>query len=198
MHALSADPYSRSLSSVLVQLAMMHLFGDPERHATIVKRCDTELDAVPLAAPLRTAGGLSCGQIELRAKDGGPAAQGELRDRCRARAARTVSEVKAEAGRGRPELGSAAPRVRAHCRLKPTLGRMQLSSCESRVPLTGDRLMICIAVTSPSTTGVGVETLTDEHSALQSPLTARTGYRYGRSHFGASTFGVALRVLGAS
>ena len=59
-------------------------------------------------------------------------------------------------------------------------------------------MMICIAVTSSPATGVGVETLTDEHSALQSPLTARTGYRYGCSHFGASTFGVALRVLGAS
>ena len=28
---------------------------------------------------------------------------------------------------------------------------------------------------------MGVGTLTDEHSAMQSPLTARTGYRYGRS-----------------
>ena len=33
---------------------MMYLYGLPERHMTIVKRCDMKLDAVPLSAPMRT------------------------------------------------------------------------------------------------------------------------------------------------
>ena len=33
---------------MLVELAMMHLYGVPEPHTTIVKHCDMKLDAVPL------------------------------------------------------------------------------------------------------------------------------------------------------
>jgi hypothetical protein len=40
---------------MLVELAMMRLYGLPERHTTIAKRCDMKLDAVPLTAPMRTA-----------------------------------------------------------------------------------------------------------------------------------------------
>ena len=54
MHAFLAEPYGRSLTSMLVELAMMYLYGVPERHTTIVKRCDMKLDAVPLTAPMCT------------------------------------------------------------------------------------------------------------------------------------------------
>ena len=66
MHAFLAEAYGRSLSSMLVELAMMQLYGLPERHTTIVKRCDMKLDAVHPCAQLcscrlmdRAAGGSS-------------------------------------------------------------------------------------------------------------------------------------------
>ena len=59
-----AERYGRSLSSMLLELVMVCLYGDPERHAATVPRCVMDLDAVPLTAPTRTADGSSCGRIE--------------------------------------------------------------------------------------------------------------------------------------
>ena len=42
-----AEHYGRSLSLMLLELAMMTPYGDPARHTAIVKRCDSALDAVP-------------------------------------------------------------------------------------------------------------------------------------------------------
>ena len=55
VHAFPAEPYGRSLSSMLDQLAVACGYGDPERHTTILKRCDMKLDAVWLAARTREA-----------------------------------------------------------------------------------------------------------------------------------------------
>ena len=63
MHAFLAEAYGRSLSSMLVELAMMHLYGLPERHTTIVKRCDMKLDAVHPCTQLMSADRLSCGRM---------------------------------------------------------------------------------------------------------------------------------------
>ena len=55
VHAPHAAPYGRSLSSVLEELAVACGFGDPERHTTILKRCDMKLNAVRLTAHTRKA-----------------------------------------------------------------------------------------------------------------------------------------------
>ena len=46
VHAFPAEPYGRSLISMLEELAVACGYGDPERHTTILKRCDMKLDAV--------------------------------------------------------------------------------------------------------------------------------------------------------
>ena len=48
VHAPPACQYGRSLGSMLEGLATACGYGDPERHLTIVKRCNMELDAVLL------------------------------------------------------------------------------------------------------------------------------------------------------
>ena len=40
VHAFPAEPYGRSLISMLEELAVACGYGDPERHTTILKRCD--------------------------------------------------------------------------------------------------------------------------------------------------------------
>ena len=55
VHAPQAAPYGRSLSSMLEQLAVACGYEVPERHTTILKRCDMKLDAVRLAARTRKA-----------------------------------------------------------------------------------------------------------------------------------------------
>ena len=57
VHAFLAETYGRSLTSMLVELAMMHLYGLPKRHTTIVKRCDMKLDAVLRYLMLQTCRG---------------------------------------------------------------------------------------------------------------------------------------------
>ena len=42
-----AEHCGRSLSLMLLELAMVTPYGDPARHTAIVKRCDSALDAVP-------------------------------------------------------------------------------------------------------------------------------------------------------
>ena len=120
MHAFLADPYGRSLSSMLVELAMMHLYGVPERHTTIVNRCDMKLDAVPLTAPMRTAHvgwwiELLMDAIESQAQGGGPVRSDELRAHASARAAGMVGQMKAAAADSRPEV-----RVRCSPRRGPS------------------------------------------------------------------------------
>ena len=80
---------------------------------------------------------------------------------------------------------------------KPTLDQSQLSVCESRVPSNGDRIRAGIIGTSPPATTVGVGTLTDKLSVVQSPLTARPGCRDVTAMVWAARFEVALLVLGA-
>ena len=55
VHAFPAEPYGRSLISMLEELAVACGYGDPERHTTILKRCDMKLDAVRLTARTRKA-----------------------------------------------------------------------------------------------------------------------------------------------
>ena len=59
-----AERSSQSLSSMLLELATMCLYGDPERHAAIVTHCVMDVDAVPLTAPHAYS---CCMWIELRA-----------------------------------------------------------------------------------------------------------------------------------
>ena len=47
VRAPEAEHYGRSLSLMLLELAMVTPYGDPARHTAIVKRCDSALDAVP-------------------------------------------------------------------------------------------------------------------------------------------------------
>ena len=47
VRAPPAEHYGRSLSLMLLELAMVTPYGDPARHTAIVKRCDSALDAVP-------------------------------------------------------------------------------------------------------------------------------------------------------
>ena len=102
---------------------MMQLYGVPERHTTIVKRCDMKLDAVHPCAQLMSAGGLSCGRIESQARGGGPVRSDELRAHVSTRAAEVVGQMKAAVQRPTVDqrLGYAAPRVGARCRLKRNL-----------------------------------------------------------------------------
>ena len=55
VHAPQAAPYGRSLSSMLEELAVACGYGDPERHTTILKRCDMKLNAARLTARTRKA-----------------------------------------------------------------------------------------------------------------------------------------------
>ena len=55
VHAFPAEPYGRSLSSMLEELAVACGYGVPERHTTILKRCDMKLNAVRLTAHTRKA-----------------------------------------------------------------------------------------------------------------------------------------------
>ena len=55
VHAFPAEPYGRSLISMLEELAVACGYGDPERHTTILKRCDMKLHAARLAARMRKA-----------------------------------------------------------------------------------------------------------------------------------------------
>ena len=55
VHAFTAEPYGRSLSSMLEELAVACGYGVPERHTTILKRCDMKLNAVRLTAHTRKA-----------------------------------------------------------------------------------------------------------------------------------------------
>ena len=80
---------------------------------------------------------------------------------------------------------------------KPTLGRSQLSVCESRVRSASDRMRVDIIVTSPPATAVGVGTLTGKLSVVQSPLTARPDSRDVTAMAWAARFDVALLVIGA-
>ena len=89
---------------MLVELAMMQLYGLPERHTTIVKRCDMKLDAVHPCAQLMSADGLSCGRIESQARGGGPVRADELRAHTSARAAGMVGQMKAAEADSRPEV----------------------------------------------------------------------------------------------
>ena len=93
-------------------------YGDPERHLTIVKRCNMELDAVLLMSCAYTADGLGCERIESRDQGGGPTRPAGLRARPSARVAGMVSQMKAAVARSRPEDRSAAPRDGSCCRLK--------------------------------------------------------------------------------
>ena len=104
MHAFLAGTYGRSLSSMLVELAMVQLYRLPERHTTVVKRCDMKLDAVHPCAQLMSADGLSCGRIESRARGGGPVTSDELRAHASARAAGMVGQMKAAEADSRPEV----------------------------------------------------------------------------------------------
>ena len=47
VRAPPAEHYGRSLSLMLLELAMVTPYGVPARHTAIVKRCDSALDAVP-------------------------------------------------------------------------------------------------------------------------------------------------------
>ena len=47
VRAPPAEHCGRSLSLMLLELAMVTPYGDPARHTAIVKRCDSALDAVP-------------------------------------------------------------------------------------------------------------------------------------------------------
>ena len=55
VHAFPAELYGRSLSSMLEELAVACGYGVPERHTTILKRCDMKLNAVRLTAHTRKA-----------------------------------------------------------------------------------------------------------------------------------------------
>ena len=55
VHAPQAAPYGRSPSSMPEELAVACGYGDPERHTTILKRCDMKLNAVRLTARTRKA-----------------------------------------------------------------------------------------------------------------------------------------------
>ena len=55
VHAFPAEPYGRLLISMLEELAVACGYGLPERHTSILKRCDMKLDAVRLVACTRTA-----------------------------------------------------------------------------------------------------------------------------------------------
>ena len=118
VHAPPACQHGRSLGSMLEGLATACGYGDPERHLTIVKRCNMELDAVLLMSCAYTADGLGCERIESRDQGGGPARPAGLRARPSTRAAGMVSQMKAAVARSRPEDRSAAPRDRSCCRLK--------------------------------------------------------------------------------
>ena len=121
VHAFLAESYGRLLTSMLVELAMMHLYGVPERHTTIVKRCDMKLDAARLAARTCKACVWSCKRIEPQTQGGGWQRPGECRARPSARAAGMASSTKAVAAHSRPQDGPLVLRVSAHRRLKTWL-----------------------------------------------------------------------------
>ena len=79
MHTFPAEPYGRSLISMLEELAVACGYGDPERHTTILKRCDMKLDAVRLAARTCKACVWSCKRIEPQTQGGGRQRPGECR-----------------------------------------------------------------------------------------------------------------------
>ena len=118
VHAPPACQHGRSLGSMLEGLATACGYGDPERHLTIVKRCNMELDAVLLMSCAYTADGLGCERIESRDQGGGPTRPAGLRARPSTRVAGMVSQMKAAVARSRPEDRSAAPRDGSCCRLK--------------------------------------------------------------------------------
>ena len=47
VRAPPAEHYGRSLSLMLLELAMVTPYGDPARHTAIVKRCGSALDGMP-------------------------------------------------------------------------------------------------------------------------------------------------------
>ena len=118
VHAPPACQHGRSLGSMLERLATACGYGDPERHLTIVKRCNMELDAVLLMSCAYTADGLGCERIESRDQGGGPTRPAGLRARPSARVAGMVSQMKAAVARSRPEDRSTAPCDGSCCRLK--------------------------------------------------------------------------------
>ena len=93
-------------------------YGVPERHTTILKRCDMKLNAVRLAARTRTACVWSCRRIEPQTQGGGRKRAGECRARPSARAARKATRTKAVAAHSRPQDGPLVLRVSADRRLK--------------------------------------------------------------------------------
>ena len=54
VRAPPAEHCGRSLSLMLLELAMVAPYGDPARHTAIVKRCDSALDAEPARPHPRT------------------------------------------------------------------------------------------------------------------------------------------------
>ena len=119
VHAFPAEPYGRSLISMLEELAVACGYGYPERHTTILKRCDMKLDAARLAARTCKACVWSCKRIEPQTQGGGRQRPGECRARPSARAAGMASSTKAVAAHSQPQDGPLVLRVSAHRRSKP-------------------------------------------------------------------------------